>query len=246
MGEGEIIVKFPTKEAGLPTEASKCLHSYSRTYLLLLIFGDQVTEAHSAVAFWIKQSDKFLNHLLFSYSHLPSIQCFGLILWIPGSKDAPCNLKSQTATPVLSSQLILWLFFVFCRVRWEHWRWEEWWVQRGWAEEDHGPCRQLLISRSLSRCHTNTLFLTNTNNMFLHVRTLKSHCSGLGLMVICLHTQQYCNYQSAKSNPLLFTYFRGSKKGKLSNNLVYLATFTFTLTSSLGKKKKRNSNDLKY
>lgn len=137
MGEGEIIAKFPTED------------------LLLLIFDDQVTEAHTAVALWIKQSDKLLNQLLFSYSHLSSIQCFGLIFSC--SKDVPCNLKSQTATPVLSSQLILWLFFVFCRVRWEHWRWEERWVQRGWAEEDHGPCRQLLIWLSLSLSHKHTL-----------------------------------------------------------------------------------------
>lgn len=40
----------------------------------------------------------------------PLIQCFRLIVFISGSKYVHCNLKGQAAaTPVLSSQLILWL-----------------------------------------------------------------------------------------------------------------------------------------
>lgn len=47
-----------------------------------------------------------------------------------------CRNKSQAFTAVT---------FVFFRVRREHRRWEERRFQRGWAQEDHGPCGQLLI-----------------------------------------------------------------------------------------------------
>lgn len=80
--------------------------------------------------------------------------------------------KVRRPTAVLSSQLILWFFFMYCRVRREHRRWKERWVQRGRAEEDHGPRRQLLSSLLLLQTLTLSHPQTQRTSVIIKPRKL--------------------------------------------------------------------------